>query len=125
MVYRLYADATLKEGRYGWGIVLKSDELTIEASGPGSRGVNQSELIAVLEGLQRLQDGSEVVVYTDSVYVLQAARGHGRGHTGHLRERLLEHLCRLTVSFVKVGKGRGPCPDHRQAHHLAREAVAA
>jgi len=124
MVYRLYADATLKDGRFGWGLVLKSEDLTIESSGPGSRGVNQSELIAVLEGLRRVPDASEVIVHTDSVYVLQASRGHGRGFQGYLREQLLAQLQRLNVSFIKVGKGCGPCADHRQAHHLAREAVA-
>lgn len=120
--YKLYTDASCKDGRLGWGFVLKSEDLTIEASGPGARGNNQSELLAVLEGLRRVPDGSEVQVHTDSVYVLQTARGHGR-RRGFLRDRLREQQDRLTIKFTKVGKG--PCPDHRKAHHLAREATAA
>jgi ribonuclease HI len=120
-VYRLYTDASGKGNRLGWGFVLKTDEIAVEGSGPGTRGVNQSELIAVLQGLGRVPDGATARVYTDSVYVLQAGRGHRHDFEGFLREKLLGHLQRLDVTFVKVGKGKGSCPDHTRAHHLARE----
>jgi ribonuclease HI len=123
MTYRLYTDASGVRNMLSWAFVLKTDELTVEGSGWAYHGINQSELLAVLKGLERVQAGSEVIIYTDSVYVIQAARGHGGGFKGHLRERLLGHLTGKSVRIVKVGKGAGPCPDHTRAHHLAREVI--
>jgi ribonuclease HI len=120
-MYRLYCDASGIRNRLSWAFVLKSEELTVEGAGRGRYGVNQSELIAVLEGLGRITEPSEVVVYTDSVYVIRAFRGRCRGD---LRERLESLRSRHQLKTVKVGKGRGSCPDHTRAHHLARERLA-
>ena len=85
MMYLLYTDASAIQNRLAWAFVLKSEELAVEGSGRGSRGINQSELIAVLEGLGRLTDPAEVVVFTDSVYAILAGKGRFRGA---LQERL-------------------------------------
>jgi ribonuclease HI len=121
-MYRLYTDASAIQSRLAWAFVLKSEELTVEAAGRGSRGINQSETIAVLQGLDRITDPAEVVVFTDSVYAILAGKGRFRGV---LQERLNAHRARHKIRFVKVGKGRGPCPDHQRAHHLAREECRA
>lgn len=119
MKYRLYTDASGVRNMLSWAFVLKSEELTVESAGWAYHGINQAELLAVLKGLERIQAPSEVIVFTDSVFVLKAARSYG----GHLRDRLLEHQNKHTIRFVKVGKGKGPCPDHARAHHLAREVI--
>jgi ribonuclease HI len=120
-VYRLYTDASGRRNRLAWAFVLKNEELTIEGAGRGAFGVNQSELIAVLEGLDRISEPSEILVYTDSVYVIRAFRGRCRDA---LKQRLDPLRAKHKVKTVKVGKGRGSCPDHQRAHHLARERLA-
>jgi ribonuclease HI len=119
-MYRLYTDASGKANKLAWAFVLKNEELTVEGSGRGRYGVNQSELIAVLEGLERIEP-SEVTVFTDSVYVIRAFRGRCRGD---LLGRLEKQRSRHRIKTVKVGKGKGSCPDHKRAHDLARERLA-
>lgn len=119
-MYRLYADASARRDKLAWAFVLKSEELTVEAAGRGARGINQSELIAVLEGLDRITEPSEVVVFTDSVYAILAGKGR---FPGVLQDRLNAQKAKHRIRFVKVGKGRGPCPDHQRAHRLAREVL--
>ena len=96
-----------RRDKLAWAFVLKSEELTVEAAGRGARGINQSELIAVLEGLDRITDPAEVVVFTDSVYAILAGKGRFRGV---LQERLNAH--------------RGEAQDHGSSRSARAEAPA-
>ena len=106
-MYRLYADASAIQNRLAWAFVLKSEELTVEAAGRGSRGINQSELIAVLQGLDRITDPAEVVVFTDSVYAILAGKGRFRGL---LQERLNAHRDEAQDTVRQGRKGPRPLP---------------
>ncbi len=100
---------------------------------------NQMELLAVITGLKMLKEPCEVVVHSDSAYVVNAyqqnwvagwkAKNWSRGKTGALKNReLWMELDALvnyhTTTFVKV-KGHADNPLNNRADALVNEAMDA
>lgn len=71
----LYTDGACSgnPGKGGWGAVLIYGELEKQMSGVSEETTNnQMELTAVIEGLKALKEPCEVLVYSDSAYVVNA-----------------------------------------------------
>ena len=71
----LYTDGACSgnPGRGGWGAVLIYGEVEKQMSGVAEVTTNnQMELTAVIEGLKALKEPCEVLVYSDSAYVVNA-----------------------------------------------------
>lgn len=71
----LYTDGACSgnPGRGGWGAVLIYGEIEKQMSGVAEVTTNnQMELTAVIEGLKALKEPCEVLVYSDSAYVVNA-----------------------------------------------------
>ena len=71
----LYTDGACSgnPGRGGWGAVLIYGKIEKEMSGVAEVTTNnQMELTAVIEGLKALKEPCEVLVYSDSAYVVNA-----------------------------------------------------
>ncbi|MDR3238370.1 MAG: ribonuclease HI [Spirochaetia bacterium] len=68
----LYTDGACSgnPGPGGWGALIRRDSGDIELSG-GEKNTtnNKMELTAVIEGLRRIEKGSDVTIVTDSEYV--------------------------------------------------------
>ena len=71
----LYTDGACSgnPGKGGWGAVLIYGKIEKEMSGVAEVTTNnQMELTAVIEGLKALKEPCEVLVYSDSAYVVNA-----------------------------------------------------
>jgi ribonuclease HI len=71
-IIKIYTDGACSgnPGKGGWGAVLLYKEHKKEISGYNPQTTNnQMELMAVIEALKLLKRKSQVVIYTDSVYV--------------------------------------------------------
>lgn len=71
----LYTDGACSgnPGKGGWGAVLIYGEIEKQMSGVAEVTTNnQMELTAVIEGLKALKEPCEVLVYSDSAYVVNA-----------------------------------------------------
>ena len=71
----LYTDGACSgnPGKGGWGAVLIYGELEKQMSGVAKVTTNnQMELTAVIEGLKALKEPCEVLVFSDSAYVVNA-----------------------------------------------------
>lgn len=71
----LYTDGACSgnPGKGGWGCVLIYGEVEKQMSGVAEVTTNnQMELTAVIEGLKALKEPCEVLVYSDSAYVVNA-----------------------------------------------------
>jgi ribonuclease HI len=130
--------STGNPGPGGYGVVLISGGKRRELSG-GFRCTtnNRMELVAVITALKALKTRSEVVVYTDSRYVLNgvtlgwARRWRERGwmrDASHRAENsdlwatLLDLLDRHVVEFRWV-KGHASSPENERCDHLAVAAA--
>ena len=100
---------------------------------------NQMELLAVITGLKMLKEPCEVVVHSDSAYVVNAyqqnwvagwkAKNWSRGKAGVLKNRelwmTLDELVNYhQVTFAKV-KGHADNPLNNRADALVNEAMDA
>lgn len=126
-MYHLFADgsAITSPKRGGWGFILVDGDYEITGQGyEDNRGTNRMELLAVIKGLTAVPLGSEVIVYTDSLFVMNGrfTAIKPQKDISELWYQLREHCQTMTVRFKKVGSGN-PNPIHKRAHHLAREAV--
>jgi ribonuclease HI len=118
-MYHLFCDgsAIYNPRRGGWGFILQNAGHEVWCNGFVERkGINPMELLAVVEGLDRIPDPSQVDIYTDSIYVIVGCKKSARGE---LWERFFAHKERHQLKLIKVKSH----PDHTRAHHLAREAV--
>lgn len=130
--------STGNPGPGGYGVVLISDGKRQELSG-GFRCTtnNRMELMAVIVALQALKRRSEVIVYTDSRYVVNgitlgwAQRWRSQGwmrdashpaENSDLWAALLDLLDRHTVTFRWV-KGHASSPENERCDHLAVAAA--
>jgi ribonuclease HI len=126
-MYNLYADAsaTIVPRRGGWAFIVQNND--IENIGYGFeeyRGTNRMELLAIIKGLDTIPFGSNVLVFTDSLFVITGVLAPIKLHKdiSILWLRLQEHMKTMTIRFQKVGSGLAD-PIHKRAHHLARDAV--
>lgn len=125
-------------GAGGYGVVLLYGAARKELSGGYRKTTNnRMEVLAVIKGLEALKEPCQVVLYSDSKYVVDAIekgwvtkwRQNGwmrnkkeRASNVDLWERLLELLERHRVSFRWV-KGHADNPENERCDALARAAI--
>ena len=124
-------------GPGGWGALLRSGVHEKELSGGEHETTNnRMEMMAVIEALKSLKKSSDVVLYTDSKYVLQGitewmdgwkAKNWKTASKKPVKNKDLwmdidklvqEH----TVKFIWV-KGHNGHPENERADELARLAI--
>lgn len=125
-------------GAGGYGVVLLYGTARKEISaGYRLTTNNRMEVLAVIIGLEALKEPCQVVLYSDSRYVVDAvtkgwitkwkANGWYRNKKEQasnvdLWERLLQQLDRHQVRFQWV-KGHASNPENERCDQLAREAI--
>lgn len=70
--YIIYSDGACSgnPGPGGWGVIIrKGDEVEELSGGVDLTTNNRMEMLAVIKGLQKIPQGSQVSVFTDSQYV--------------------------------------------------------
>lgn len=132
----LYTDGSSRgnPGPGGYGVVLRSGKHYKEISGGEPMTTNnRMELMAVIVGLEALlRPGSEVTVYSDSAYVVNAvAKGwvfdwerkqFAKKANPDLWQRFLQVYRRHRVRFVWI-KGHAGHPENERCDRLAVEAA--
>jgi ribonuclease HI len=137
----LYTDGACSgnPGPGGWGAVLMFGDQRKEFSGGESPTTNnRMELLAVIEGLKKLNQPCKVTVYSDSAYLVNAflqkwIEGWQRNgwktankkkavENQDLWKALLEQMAIHQVSYVKV-KGHSDNEWNNRCDELAREAI--
>lgn len=136
----LYTDGacSVNPGVGGWGAVLMFNGFEKRISGAdGSTTNNRMEMMAVIEGLKCLKEPCEVVVYSDSAYVVNAfVNGWVAGWVKNgfvksdnkpvLNADLWQELLKLTqvhkVCFIKI-KGHADNEYNNICDKLATDAV--
>jgi ribonuclease HI len=132
----IYTDGAAKgnPGRGGYGVVLLAPPYRKEISaGYRLTTNNRMELLAVIVGLEALKwDGTEVVVYSDSRYVVDAVekgwvfgwerKGFKGKKNPDLWTRFLVVYRRHKVRFVWV-KGHASIPENERCDQLAVAAA--
>lgn len=128
----IYTDGAARgnPGPGGYGVVLRSGKYRKELSA-GYRFTtnNRMELLAVIIALEALRfEGSEVVIYSDSKYVVDAVekgwvlnweRKHFKGKKNpDLWQRFLRIYAKHKVQFVWV-KGHSEIPENERCDALA------
>jgi len=135
-VIQLYTDGASKgnPGPGGYGVVLVSGSYRKELSGGFSCTTNnRMELLAVIIGLEALKlPGSQVTVYSDSTYVVNAiqkdwlrkwqANGFKKVKNVDLWRRFLEVWPKHQINFVWI-KGHAGHPENERCDRLAVEAA--
>ncbi|MCL2726863.1 MAG: ribonuclease HI [Bacteroidales bacterium] len=133
---QLYTDGAAKgnPGPGGYGAVLVSGVYRKELSGGFSCTTNnRMELLAVIMGLEALKvPGSQVTVYSDSTYVVNAikkgwlykwqANGFKKVKNIDLWLRFLEVWPKYRVDFIWI-KGHSGHPENERCDRLAVEAA--
>ena len=127
-------------GPGGWAALIRNAGAERVLTGGEARTTNnRMELTAVLEALLALPPGADVVVYSDSAYVVNAFRqgwlrrwvesGWRKADGGPVENRdlwaaILEETARRTVRFEKV-RGHAGVPENVRVDRLAVRAMAA
>lgn len=139
-VVEIYTDGACSgnPGPGGWAAVLRYQGNQKEISGGEARTTNQRmEIMAVYQALAHLKRPSEVIVYSDSAYVVNCFKQkwyvgwQKRGWVNSkgdpvanrdLWEALLQEVGRHRVRFDKV-KGHAGVDLNERCDQLAREAI--
>lgn len=124
----LYTDgaASGNPGPGGYGAVLKCGDLRRELSGGYALTTNnRMELLAVIRGLEAIRwDGAEVLVYSDSTYVVGTlTKGWKRKKNQDLWARLDTLAGRFSLNFNWI-KGHAGHPENERCDRLAVEAYS-
>lgn len=138
-IVEVYADGACKgnPGRGGWGVVIKyKDKIKEIYGGTASTTNNQMELTAVIRGLEALKTKCEVVVYSDSNYVVQGMNEwiHGWKDKNWISSQkkpvknkelwqTLDQLCSNHNVIFKWIKAHNGHPDNERADFLANLGI--
>lgn len=136
MAIEIYTDGSSRgnPGPGGYGVVLRSGKHYKEmAQGFRKTTNNRMELLSVIVGLEMLRKpNQEVVVYSDSKYVVDAVEkkwvfgwvktGFKKKKNRDLWERFLKIYPKHNVKFVWV-KGHAGHPENERCDELAVEAA--
>ncbi len=124
-------------GPGGWGVVLRMGNEERELSGGATQTTNQRmELTAAIEALAATPEGAEVVVYSDSYYVVEGMRSwianwkrrrwknaDGKPVANRdLWEKLDALAAKRHVRWEWV-RGHAGHPENERADRLARKAI--
>lgn len=134
----MFTDGSANSGVGGYGIVLKYKESVKELSGGFRKTTNnRMEIIACIEGLRALKKKSDVVIFSDSQYVVNsiskgwAQKWQAQGWMRNEKERaensdlwaqLLELCNQHTVEFQWV-KGHNGTKENERCDQLAMKAA--
>jgi len=107
-------------GQGSWGAVVVEDSQKRAFSGTDKKTTsNRMEITAALEGILRIPQGSEVVVYTDSQYLFGCmSKGWQRRANRDLWERLDAATNQRRVRWQWIERNANN-PFHQEAHALA------
>lgn len=135
----LYTDGACRgnPGKGGWGVILRSGphEKTLHGGDPHTTN-NRMELTAVIRGLEALRRESDVIITTDSKYVIQGIQEwmpnwkRRNWKTAdrkpvlnqELWQRLDELVSRHVVQWQWV-KGHSGHPENERADALANQGI--
>lgn len=111
-------------GPGGWGALLVWGKKALEISGHEDHTTNQRmELTAVIKALERLKRPCDVIVYTDSQYVVGVmTQGWKRRANLDLLERL-DKLCQIHQVEFKWVRGHNGNRYNEWVNRVAQEAV--
>lgn len=124
-------------GPGGWGALLRFAGRERELSGSETETTNnRMELMAVIQGLEALNQACKVRIHTDSKYVMQGwqewlpgwkrngwrTAGKKAVKNQELWQRLDEAASRHELDWVWV-KGHSGHPENERVDQLAREAI--
>ncbi len=124
----IYADGAyspvLNQG--SWAAVVVENNQKQAFSGIAKRTTsNRMEITAALEGILRISQGAEVVVYTDSQYLFGCVtKGWQRRANRDLWEKLDPALVERKVQWQWIDQSAGN-PFHKEAHALATKLASA
>lgn len=138
-IIEIYTDGACKgnPGRGGWGAILKHKNNIKEIYG-GERSTtnNQMELTAVIKGLEALKTECNVVVYSDSNYVVKGMNEwiHGWKKKNWISSQKtpvknkelwqkLDELCSIHNVRFKWIKAHNGHPDNERADFLANLGI--
>lgn len=111
-------------GKTGWGAVLISGEHQKEISGSAGFGTNNTaELYAAINALKALKYPCEVMVYSDSKYLIEGASGNWKVTTNR---ELWQELFKVAEPHRVIWqwvKGHNGHPFNEKANILANKAA--
>jgi ribonuclease HI len=121
--YLVYADGSClgNPGPGGWGVVVRDPNGNVtELNGyDPSTTNNRMELMAAIEGLRATEPGADVVLRSDSQYVVKSMTLHYKRNKNHdLWELLDAETAARRVKFEWV-RGHGEDPINNRADELA------
>ncbi len=124
----IYADGACSgnPGPGGWGaVIIRGGGNREEIKGSvESTTNNRMEMTAVIEGLKRTAEGSDVTIRSDSQYLISTmTRGWKRSANLDLWHTLDDLTAKRKVHWVWV-KGHDGHPENERAHRLAVEAAS-
>lgn len=116
----LWTDASAGKSS-GWAFIIQMNSIEIVESGHiESNDINRAELLAVVNGLEKISNSEiDIVVHTDSLFVINAQNRKKKVTPLVLRLKELSKIHRIT--FTQVLRHER-CQTHLRVHRLAREA---
>ncbi len=125
----VYADGSClgNPGPGGWGVVIVDSDGTREYSGGDPETTNnRMEITAAIEALRRVAAGSEVLVRSDSQYVVNTINSRWKRNANtDLWRQLDEEIARRKVRFQWVRGHAGDALNERADRLALEEAKAA
>ncbi len=121
---KIYADGSClgNPGPGGWAAILlqEGERLELKGSEPDTTS-NRMELTAAIQGLSRTPENAEVIVYSDSQYLVKTmSAGQKRRKNRDLWQQLDKLSEARKVNWVWL-RGHAGHPENEQAHQLAQE----
>jgi len=121
--YLVYADGSClgNPGPGGWGIVVRDpDGVVTEDNGhEDSTTNNRMELMAAIEGVRRTLSGAEVIVRSDSQYVVKSMTLNWKRNANQDLWALLDAETKLRRVRFEWVRGHGVDPINNRADELA------
>ena len=135
----LFSDGACKgnPGLGGWGVLIKNSKILHELKGVQQQTTNnRMELIAVIEGLNSIQENAHIEITTDSMYVnnginqwIDNWKNNGWKTAAKkpvknkdLWQELDELVQNYSIKWIWV-KGHSGHPGNERADQLANEAI--
>jgi len=123
----IYSDGSSlgNPGPGGFGIVLRYKNKIKEVSGgiPHTTN-NRAEMVAVIEGLKALNESCNVMVYTDSKYIVSTYNDGWQKKKNNDLWKIMDNLNKIhNIKYTWI-KGHAGNPDNEKCNLLAQLAAA-